>query len=364
MKRSLFALGCVFAVGCNQPEPRYGVDNQARIDANHCGPGVGSVAFPSYACSTAGAPDTLALGVCGNLQADNTLTVDSAHGGSLLAVNGSTTIASPMNVQGSMVSYGTIDARNTLHVSSNVSTAGDWLVSSPAQTNGDAFIGGMVDARNTVKVDGTLHVNVSAAAEGVTAGAVSVEPVAVAKPLDCSRAPRARDLVDSLTRDRTGWSEVFFGRESASKVTVPSEITLGCGRYYFAPLEVDNTLAIHVVGDVVMVVDGDLRIASPTVIDLAAGARLTLVVRDSLQVDNTLSIADGTDPAATWVAVGGTLRVASPLRMNGALVMPDGDLAGDNTFDLEGSALVGSLRVAAPMVVHSDAPRGELACVP
>lgn len=366
--RALLSGACVLVVtlaaacGPGRPEViEQGNGAPSHVDASLCRAGAQAVPMPAVTCSTGSLSPALALGICKNLQADNTLSVQSNGKSALLAVNGSTTTASPLDVQGSFVSFHDIDARNTQNISGNVSTAGNWTVSSPVRSRGDAFVGGMVDARNSVTIDGTLHVNAPAAAEGVTAGGVSVGPVSVEAPLDCARAARATSVDAALRPDA---ARLFFGHEGYSRVTAPTELDLGCGQYLLAALEVNNTLTLHVTGSVLLVIDGDLRVASPMVIELDRDAQLSLVVRGNLNIDNTLTIAAGREPSQTWVAVGGNVRVASPFALNGTLVMPDGDLAGDNTFDLRGQALVGGLRVAAPMVVRMDTASPTLACAP
>lgn len=42
--------------------------------------------------------------------------------------------------------------------------------------------------------------------------------------------------------------------------------------------------------------------------------------------------------------------------------MPDSELAGDNTFELRGQALVGSIRVGAPMNIQLDEENDALDC--
>lgn len=333
-----------------------------RADVSFCDGTDRAIGRPARTCSTAGAPSTLALGVCGDLRADNTLTLRSPTQDAMLAVNGRSVTSAPLTVEGCFISHGSIDARNTQIIDGHLATAGDWTVSSPVTARRDAFVGGAIDARNAVTVEGTLHVGDMGGAGNVSAGAVELGPVSVTRPLACERAPRAGALADALLADRDAWATVHFGPDPSSRISEPTEVDLGCGRYLFDALEVNNTLTLRVRGDVVLVIDGRLRVAAPMNVDLDPDATLSVVIRDSLEIDNTLTIAAGRDPERTWMAVGGTVRVAAPFRLNGALVMPDSELQGDNTFDLRGQALVGSLRVAAPMNVELDAPDPALTC--
>lgn len=266
---------------------------------------------PSPTCSTAGATSWLALGVCGELRADNTLTVRSTNNNALVAANGYTTTSSPLNIEGSLISFGSIDARNTQNIEGDLSTAGDWTISSPVNARSDAYVAGRIDARNTLNIEGTLHVNDPSDAGNANAALMSVGPVEVARPLDCSRVPRARVLADALLDDGERWAAVHFGRERNSRVTEPTELTLGCGRYAFDSLEVNNTLRIRITGDVVIVIDGRLRIASPTVFELDPDATLMMVIRDSLEIDNNFrspTAATPTTPGSPSAATCAWLR--------------------------------------------------------
>lgn len=331
-------------------------------DASWCDGGALDVPPPSRACSTAGASSALALGVCGDLRADNTLTVRSPGQYALVAAGGDTTTSAPLRIEGSLISHGTIDARNTQHVDRHLSTAGSWIVSAPVSAGQDVFVSRVIDARNTVTVGGTVHVIDPNAARGVVAGAMRVGPTHVAPPLDCGRAPHPAELARALLEDGGGWSRVELGRDGTQSVREPTELVLGCGRYVLPTTTIEDTLDLRIRGDVVLVIDGSLRVAAPMVVHLDPDAKLALIIRDGLEIDNALTIAPGREPGRTWLAVGGDVRVSAPLRLSGALVMPDGELLGDNTIEIHGQALVGSLRIAAPMEVVLDQPDDALMC--
>jgi len=68
------------------------------------------------------------------------------------------------------------------------------------------------------------------------------------------------------------------------------------------------------------------------------------------------------DVGAVWMAVHGDARIGSPTRIEGALVLPDGDLAGDNTLEVWGAVIAHDVRVGSPMVVHDGAPLSPRGC--
>ncbi len=329
-------------------------------DASRCDAGPLALPRPSRACSTAGASSDLALGVCGDLRADAALTVRSPEQRALLAVGGDTITGAPLRVEGSLISSGSIEARGTQDVAGHLSTAGSWIVSAPVSAGHDVFVSRVIDARSTVTVGGTVHVIDRNAARGVVASAMRVGPTPVAPPLDCGRAPRAAPLAQALLEDGLAWSTVTFGRDGA--VREPTRLTLGCGRYVVPGLDVEDTLELRIRGDVVLVIDGSLRVAAPLRIDLDPGATLDLVIGDALEIDHALTIAPGQDPTRTWLAVGGATRVGAPFHLSGTLVMPDGELRVDHAMSLRGPALVGALRLAAPLEISRDTPADALTC--
>ena len=117
------------------------------------------------------------------------------------------------------------------------------------------------------------------------------------------------------------------------------------------------------VGPTVLVVEGDVKVASPVRILVEHDATLDMAIGGSLQIDNTLDVGDPTRPEATWLAVAGEVRVASPFEIDGWLLAPRGALRGDNTVDVHGAAYVGPLRVASPMVVDPSLSFDPAGCL-
>lgn len=352
-KRALAPLLMLLAVACSaddDPLWEIGDDGHRNLDASACDASFD--APEALRCSAPASAARVALGLCGDLEADNTLRVDmrsydTDRAPTELAVDGTARIASPLDVGGRFVVLGDLTSTNTIDVSRDLACGSDWSVSSPAKIQGDAFIEGKISASNTVQITNTLHIPSADGLDSVTAGMVSVEPIDVTTALDCAGAIDIGELV--AERSRTGASSL---RDDAlENVDQPSELTLGCGEYVVSGIQANNTLTIRVVGPSTLVVRGDVRIASPVVIEVDRGATFDWLIGGSLQVDNTLTIRSLGGPYATWVGVAGNLRVASPMELEGRLVMPRGDITADNTLDVRGALLARNLRVASPVHV-------------
>ncbi len=306
----------------------------------------------------------MALGVCGDLVANNILTLD-ARGqpatGSALAVAGSTTNSAPLHVAGALSSYGSIEARNTEDVSGDLRTGSAWDTSAPVHVNGDAFVASSLTAGNTMVIAGTLHVPSGTNVGDVQAGAVVFGSVQVAQPLDCADAPDVAALVAHAWAVQDGATDAALPRDSLENVSIPTDITLGCGTYALTSIGVKSTLSLHVTAAAVLVVRGNVHVASPVVIDLAPGATLDLAIGGDLQVDNTLTIG-GSQPTETWVGVAGAITIASPTVIHGWLVAPRSPVAANNTLDISGSAIFGGLEVASPVGVHDGSALSASGC--
>jgi hypothetical protein len=301
---------------------------------------------------------TIALGVCGDLVASNTLTIEARAQpatGCSLAVAGSTTNSAPLQVAGSLVSYGSIDGRNTQDIRGDLRTGADWQTTAPVTVGGDAFVTGALTARNSMSIAGALHVAQGTNVDDVRAGTVAFGSVRVAEPVDCAQAPDVAALIAQASKARDRSADAVMPAHSLEDLSAPTEVTLGCGTFELTSISANNTLSLHVVGATTLIVLGDVRIAAPTVIDLAPGATLDLAVAGALEVDNTLRIGDASRAAFAWVGVAGSITIAAPVTIAGWLVAPRSAVLVENTLDMSGGALVGTLEVSSPLNIH-DGP--------
>lgn len=313
---------------------------QGNVDASRCGGTTPAVALRRCVADPGAA--SVALGVCGDLAADNTVTVDARD----VAVAGSTRVASPLRVGASLTSVGGVRGDNTIDVAGDLRTSGPWSVSAPARVGGDAFTNAL-RADNTASIGGTLHAVATEGSGQVTAAATTAEPFAISSPLACT------DAVDVAAAARAS------SDNEAIVVKTPADITVGCGEYVVAGIEAANELTFRVAGNAVLVIRGDLHIAAPTRIIVDPGATLDIVIGGSLRVDNTLSIEGG----PTWLGVNGMVHIAAPMTLTGWLVAPGTDVGVDNTLSIAGAAYVRSLRVAAPLNITAGAPLDGRGCV-
>ncbi len=249
-----------------------------------------------------------ALQICGTLETDNTLTVEPRQDADLLV-------------------------------------AGDWHSSAPVSVAGGADVSGTLTHDNTVSVGGTLAVAAESGSGALQTGATVVGPVT--SPLACGQAASNANFVS----DSAQHHDDVLPRFALANISEPTELTLGCGRYFLDSITANNTLDLHIAGPTTLVIEGDVTIAAPMRVDLeTAGAELDFVIGGALQINNTLSVGSSAHPV--WMSVAGEIRVASPANIFGVLVAPTSALQGDNTLDVFGAAMVGATRVASPMNVH------------
>ena len=299
------------------------------------------------------APGSIAA-VCGDLEAESRVTV---AGGSL-AVSGHSRIAAPLHVSSCFTGFAGIRADGSEDVAGDLSTAGDWLVGSPAHVGGNANVGGKLYARNDVAVHGVLHAK-DVDMTNVTASTLA-ETIAARDPLRCELAP-----TPSATISRLEAGAFVDLRYALSAHSQQARVQLGCATYRFDSFGIDNELRLHIKGHTVIVVDGDVHIASPMRVELEPDARLDLLIGGSLEVDSQLSFSGG----STWLAVGGDVRITAPMQLEGMLSAPRSavsltDGSPDNVLNVTGTLLVGSLHVASPVTVTASAEPPLPVCRP
>jgi predicted acyltransferase (DUF342 family) len=327
------------------------VGNTSRFDACPAG---GANALPALRCGAPANAPRIALALCGDLAADNTLTLDGSGGN--LVVSGSATTSAPLVVAGDFESAGTIDARNTQQISGSLRGGADWNTSAPVTVDGDASLAGSLDATNTVSVTGKLQAAsiTSNQTPSVNAGQVINDAAPFTSELDCVHRPDIASLATGVIADAT--ITAVFPSDSLENVNAPTDLSIACGPYDLTSVAVNSPLTIHVLDAATLVIRGDLTIASPLVIDVAPGAAFDLIIGGDVNVNNTLTISGG-GATTTYVAVGGALNVAAPLALDGSLEV-NGQLAANNTVDITGAAYLAGVHVAAPVAVHAGAAPG------
>jgi hypothetical protein len=226
-------------------------------------------------------------------------------------------------------------------------TASDWSVSSPAHVYGDATVAGALHHENSVMIDGLLTTTSESGSGSLQTSRILVANTWVPTPLSCDEAPNARAFVADATAHVDAHAAFSLAADALSDVKQPTDVTLGCGRYVLSSLEANNALNIHVVGPTVLVIQGRMHIAAPTVFDIAEGGSLELIIEGALEVDNPLSLGPST------VEVGGDIRIRAPTKLEGMLIAPTSSLWCDNTLEVVGGMYVGSARIAAPLTIRA-----------
>lgn len=155
----------------------------------------------------------------------------------------------------------------------------------------------------------------------------------------CVAAPSIDRLVAAAPR--TGADRSF------ENVSQPTMMSFACAQYRFSALGINNTFELDFTGDAVIIVEGNVHIASPVRLVVPSGSTLDFVVGGDLEIDNTLTIDGG---GTTWLGVGGNVHVASPTTIHGWLVAPDSHVEADNTLVVD-SLLAGSMKVASPVTI-------------
>ncbi len=282
-----------------------------------------------------------AVTVCGGLVANDALTTKYGP----VVVGGDSRITGSIRVEhGSFTSYGGIEADGRQNIDGDLVTSSNWVSSAPAWIRGEAFVGGRLEAESPVRIGGALHVT------GPISGSVqsaSTTNTGIAGPasLSCAGAPDVQAIADAT--ERLG---VIDEDEALADVSAPKQMTLGCGSYRFASWGIGAPLSLRVSGNTVVIVDGDVKIAAPARIHVEPGASLDVVVRGTVSVEDTLSF----DGAPAWLAVGGDVRVASPLRLVGFIDAPAGAIAADARLDVIGALYAGALTAESPVTVAAS----------
>lgn len=309
------------------------------------------------------APSTsFALAICGDLTANDRIDVGPrSDGASHLVVEGKTRVAAPMHVAGTMLSRRTIVARDTLDVGGDLLGGGDWIVGSASTVAGDASIVGTLDARASLSVGGTLVFGGWKGEGAVTSAGYYRDWVRFDSPMECDRAPRVVHFVNDIQAHPRVDSLARLPREALIELSLPTELTLGCGQYRVRAIQANAALRLHIIGPTVLLVDGDFDVRGDTRIDLDDGATLELVIGGALVVDAPLRL--GSDANPVWLAVGGPIRIGAPTQLHGTLIAPTSPVTIDDRFELHGAAIVGPLMTGAPVVLSEGPGLSSSGCV-
>lgn len=332
------------------------------VDARSCGDA--DEHAPPARCGPAVTSPRFALGVCGDLSADAPLTVDArpASASSDVLVAGRAFVDAPLHVAGSLEALVGLDARAPARVRGSVRSGGDWRAAAPADVEGSALLRGRLDALETVRIAGEVRAAAAAPRANVVAGEVSPAPAAVGGTLACARAPRPQELARRLAAEAPS-RHARAAAAALAAVEGSTHLTLGCGTYVVPTLVANAPLEIVVQGRVALVVEGEARLEAPVHVRLVPGASLDLVVGGDLRTSAPLTVDGDAGARGTWLGVGGQVELEGPMQLEGWLVAPSSSVRVGRRLELAGAALVGALRVEAPLAVRDAADVSVEGCV-
>lgn len=300
------------------------------------------------------------LATCGDLVADEAVSLDRRGSMSALLTAGRITTTAPLHVAGSLLASGRVEGKATQDVEGNLEAGGGWATTAPVTVGGDAWVTAL-EVGASATIAGALHAPQGSSMENVMCANVVYEPVDVRSPLDCPTLPSVRAIATAASRDSA--AARVLSPLALGDVKVATDVSLGCGTYVLDSIAVHAPLAFHVVGPTVLIVQGNVHVAAPMTVDVADGASLDLVIVGRLDVDDTLRIGNDRAPRATWLGVGAAIHVAAPTVVHGVVYAPTAPVALDDTLVVHGAALLGPTRVAAPFGVEAEPtidPRGCL----
>ena len=307
-----------------------------------------------------------ALCSCSDLKSPLPLTTDAfdsrlapyapgTRGGGV-ATNGRLASASALDIGGSVIASGRGPAQVFAGASSRVSdymrlNAELSINTAELSVGRDLWVNGRI-----LSLNGALHVgrqisqpnandNVGeiAAGQGLRAEPVQVEPPCVCgdnSPLDFGRL-----------------AELFAAHSDNTEHDLPpaAQLTWRCGHFMFT----GGTIAAtrwDVADHVAVFIEGDLDLAAPLEIELAARAELDVFVHGSLRFASTAELSS-TRPGAVRFYVSAADPILLPLgaRLNCSLYAPNAQLRLRDQSELHGAFLVSELVTATALTVHYDA---------
>lgn len=278
-----------------------------------------------------------ALCTCGDLSASGGVHVESGA----VAVNGSmqlsaaASIAGPLSVAGA---GGVTLGSHVLEVGDDLAVAGPLLGSDASvEVDGDAWLAGPVELA-ALRVNGRLRlapgasVTVSEGAPSAVAGEATVDALC-----GCD---------DGFRLSPEAVRELAEATADSALDALPSD----CGGVIASADQLGDSLRAE--DDALLVVEGDLRIAGPLGLDVAAGHALDLVVTGNVSVDGPLrlgSLEGG--QVRLFVLGGGTLQLSEGGDVFGLIHAPDAELVVPAPLRVEGSVIVRRVAAAAALTL-------------
>jgi len=189
-----------------------------------------------------------------------------------------------------------------LHVGGDLNGNGFLTVGSDAYVDGSAVSSGLF-----LTIGGTLHVPVGAAISAFTKSSQTVrQPVAVADPCNCGNPPDVASIVHSFATANDDAAS-GFGPDALTGLPGVTDLTLGCGRYYFDRVAaVSGVTHVRLTGRTAIFVDGDFDVGGLFSMDFDPQAELDLFVKGNVSMTGVHTFGLPGAPARFRMYVGGT----------------------------------------------------------
>jgi len=227
--------------------------------------------------------------------------------GGSIGINGDYTSTAPNDIQGALSVGGKLSTQNSHNVLQNMTVAGTSNVGSPATAKSDAYLGAEVTGpQNFLTVSGKMYTPVTANVNQVNElGGWAITPVTVPPPCDCTNQVDIAGIVAAFKGTNDNFTNMILPDALTSMPSLPKDITLPCGRYYFDGIVVNNSATLHLQGRTVLAIDGNIQMSGPLTIELAEGAELDMFVTGTVFLNNIATIGSKTSPKSKRINMSG-----------------------------------------------------------
>ncbi|WP_282420617.1 hypothetical protein [Polyangium sp. 15x6] len=322
-------------------------------NSGECTGDIGKKTFLFAACS------------CTGFDANNTIVTDSFSSidpnkplaGGSIGVNGNYSAQAATSIKGALLVKGSMSTTNQHDVVQELQCGGNATISHVALAQSNATIGGVVNSSNKeLTIQGKLFTPLADNTSKVNAlGGSVVGPVDIETPCNCDDPVDVAGIVQAFGGTNDNDENGVAADVLVANPSMPTEITLPCGRYFLSGIKSDSTVTVHLTGRTVLAIDGDIAVAGKLTIDLTDAAELDLFVKGNVALTNQAAIGAITRPAATRVYIGGAqVALAGELVLGANLYMPNAALQASNALEIYGAVFAKSIATAHQFKVHYD----------
>ena len=299
------------------------------------------------------------------LSSQNTVDTDSMDAakpgmplaGGSVGTNGDYTATAPNDIQGALIVGGKLMTQNSHNVLQNMTVAGTSNVGSPATAKSDAYLGAEVTGpQNFLTVSGKMYTPVATNVNQVNElGGWAITPVTVPPPCDCTDQVDIAGIVAAFKGTNDNFTNMILPDALTSMPSLPKDITLPCGRYYFDGIVVNNSATLHLQGRTVLAIDGNIQMSGPLTIELAEGAELDMFVTGTVFLNNIATIGSKTSPKSTRIYIAGdSVTMSGQLALSANFYLPNAVFNITNDLEMWGALFAKQVVSSGHVKVHYD----------